>query len=504
MEEKQLLINPVGSPQPKRNSHGAINDDASGSIQHESALKYRARWKSIWVLYMTMFFSSVEFAIVMSSLWPYLKRVDPKVDTNFIGWTNSGFSLCQMIGSFVFGIWCNYLPAMQPLLFSLLLTIAGSLLYGYADSFPNDGLNMILIARLLLGLSAGNSAVCRTVLSESTTLKERTRAFANLAMWQAVGFAFGPAMQVATIPIGDKGLHIGSLKMNLNIYTAPGFLGFVTAVINIIALAIWFRKFEIDIYEGKKPAEIANGKSVKPDRVAVLVATVMFFVFLSVFALNETIMSPLLMDEFGWTNFQTVFYGGIILAVAGVIAVFCFHIVKWLSLIFTERAIIAGGLLTILIGFIVYLPWGHEYPALEISKIIKHGNKTVKEITPGCPQKFEWCTTQPKLYFPQYITAATLVGIGYPIGFLAVNTLYSKILGPRQQGIYMAWISGVGSFARVIGPLLVTHAYVGIGPRWTFFAVDVIVTFSILLLGCTYHRLVPFHEYLVRISNIKV
>ena len=30
------------------------------------------------------------------------------------------------------------------------------------------------------------------------------------------------------------------------------------------------------------------GKSVKPDRVAVLVATVMFFVFLSVFALNET------------------------------------------------------------------------------------------------------------------------------------------------------------------------------------------------------------------------
>ena len=60
-----------------------------------------------------------------------------------------------MIGSFVFGIWCQYLPAMQPLLFSLLLTIAGSLLYGYADSFSNGGLNMILIARLLLGLSAG-------------------------------------------------------------------------------------------------------------------------------------------------------------------------------------------------------------------------------------------------------------------------------------------------------------------------------------------------------------
>ena len=44
----------------------------------------------------------------------------------------------------------------------------------------------------IYNLFSGNSAVCRTVLSESTTLKERTRAFANLAMWQAVGFAFGP------------------------------------------------------------------------------------------------------------------------------------------------------------------------------------------------------------------------------------------------------------------------------------------------------------------------
>ena len=42
-------------------------------------------------------------------------------------------------------------------------------------------------------------------------------------------------------------------------------------------------------------------------------------------------MSPLLMDEFGWTNFHTVFYGGIILAGAGVIAILCFYIVKLLS-----------------------------------------------------------------------------------------------------------------------------------------------------------------------------
>ena len=64
------------------------------------------------------------------------------------------------------------------------------------------------------------------------------------------------AMQVAAIPIGKKGIYIESLKMNLNVYTAPGFLGFITAVINFIALIIWFREFNIDIYEGHKPNEI--------------------------------------------------------------------------------------------------------------------------------------------------------------------------------------------------------------------------------------------------------
>ena len=60
-----------------------------------------------------------------------------------------------MVGSFALGIWCQYFPAMQPLLFSLLLTAVGSLLYGYGMSFGSEGVNVILIARLVLGLSAG-------------------------------------------------------------------------------------------------------------------------------------------------------------------------------------------------------------------------------------------------------------------------------------------------------------------------------------------------------------
>ena len=60
----------------------------------------------------------------------------------------------------------------------------------------------------------------------------------------------------------------------------------------------------------------------------------------------------------------------------------------------------------------------------------------------------------------------------------------------------MGWLVAIGSVAKIVGPLMVTNAYVDIGPRWTFLIVDLMIAFSIVLLGCNYGRLVPFHDYL--------
>eukprot|EP00795_Rhopilema_esculentum_P000122 gene122-9735_t len=205
------------------------------------------------------------------------------------------------------------------------------------------------------------------------------------------------------------------------------------------------------------------------------------------------------MDEFAWTYKETVLYGGILLAVAGVIAILCFHVVKYLSSKYGERAVIAGGFVIILLGFITYIPWGNSYPQLQTEELIKGTNKT--KLTLGCNRKYTWCTTTPRLYFPQFLVAATLVGIGYPIAFLAVNTMYSKILGPRQQGAYMAFISSIGSLARMIGPLAMAQMYSYFGPRWTYLSVNFIITGTILVFSCYYNRLIPFHDY-VRQQNV--
>lgn len=55
-----------------------IFSTSNGSVFIENPLVRRSRWRSIRVMYLTMFLSSVSFSICMSSIWPYLKLVRNK------------------------------------------------------------------------------------------------------------------------------------------------------------------------------------------------------------------------------------------------------------------------------------------------------------------------------------------------------------------------------------------------------------------------------------------
>ena len=57
-------------------------------------------------------------------------------------------------------------------------------------------------------------------------------------------------MQAACMPFGDEGIYVKSLKMHLNIYTAPGYLGIIMALLNLAAVIFFFR--ERKVYGGKE------------------------------------------------------------------------------------------------------------------------------------------------------------------------------------------------------------------------------------------------------------
>lgn len=90
-----------------------------------------------------------------------------------------------------------------------------------------------------------------------------------------------------------------------------------------------------------------------------------------------------------------------------------------------------------------YLLFAHDKRFLDISALtnatVVTGADVLESVTSsfsgggGCPYEYSWCHTMPQLSFWQFLIGATLVGIGYPVTAVILNTLYSKVLGPIPQ-----------------------------------------------------------------------
>ncbi|KAF6306665.1 major facilitator superfamily domain containing 8 [Rhinolophus ferrumequinum] len=430
-----------------------IGDRTPGSREWEiieTEEHYKSRWRSIRILYLTMFLSSVGFSIVIMSIWPYLQKIDQTADASFLGWVIASFSLGQMVASPIFGLWSNYRPRKEPLIVSILISVAANCLYAYVHVPASHNKYYMLVARGLVGFGSGNVAVVRSYIAGATSLQERTNSMANTSACQALGFILGPAS-------AD----------------------------------------EVQVPQGNV------------DQVAVVTTNVLFFVVLFIFALFETIVTPLTMDMYAWTREQAVLYDGIILAALGVEAVIIFMGIKLLSKKIGERAILLGGLIVVWLGFFILLPWGNQFPKIQWEDLHNNSipNTTFGEMiitlwrSPradhneepiGCPAEQAWCLYTPMIHLAQFLTSAVLIGIGYPACNVMSYTLYSKILGPKPQGVYMGWLTASGSAARILGPVFISQVYTSWGPRWAFSLVCGIVVLTITLLGVVYKRLIAF------------
>ncbi|XP_030047606.1 major facilitator superfamily domain-containing protein 8 [Microcaecilia unicolor] len=487
----------------------------------ETIEQHRRRWWSIRVMYLTMFLSSISFSIVITSIWPYLQKIDQTADASFLGWIIASYSLGQMVASPLFGLWSNYRPRREPLLASISLSVAASCLYSYVHVPASHNKYYMLLARTLLGIGAGNVAVVRSYVAGATSLSERTSAMANVSAFQALGFILGPAFQACFTLIGEKGVTLAVVNLQLNMYTAPALLGVLLGILNIILIVAKYREYRVDelgrLYKSinvqdEDSDDLVQDAQGSIDQVAVVATNILFFVILFAFAIFETIAAPLTMDMYAWTRTQAVFYNGIILAAVGVESVMVFLAVKILSKKVGERPVLLGGLLIVFVGFFILLPWGKQLPKiqwadlknssvpkplhtiydpdLQVTTTKLPSNHTVEPT--GCPVEQSWCLYTPVIYLAQYLTADILVGLGYPLGHVMSYTLYSKILGPKPQGVYMGWLTASGSGARTLGPVFVSQIYTHLGPRWAFGLICGIILLATALLGAVYKRLIPF------------
>ncbi|XP_054457334.1 major facilitator superfamily domain-containing protein 8 [Anoplopoma fimbria] len=489
-----------------------LRDDASSDDSQDAQDEhYESRWRSIRVMYFTMFLSSVGFTIVITSLWPYLQKIDDSANATFLGWVVAAYSLGQMLASPIFGLWSNYRPRREPLVCSIIINLSANIYYAYAYLPRTNNKFHLLMSRALVGFGAGNVAVARSYVAGATSLKERTSAMANMSACQALGFILGPALQAGLSFIGEQGVTVEAIDLQLNMYTAPALLATAFGFINILLVVLVLREHTVDDhgrhirainYTSEDRDETSEETEETIDQVAVLSSNVLFFIVMFIFAVFETIAAPLSMDMFAWTRKEAVLYNGIIICCIGFESIFVFIVVKVASKRVGDRPLLLAGLAIIFCGFFILLPWGNQYPKIQwadlknnslvslMSKAAAASNNSMEPT--GCPYEQTWCQYTPAIYLAQYITSAILIGVGYPACNVMSYTLYSKILGPKPQGVYMGWLTASGSGARTVAPIFVSQVYTLLGPRWAFSLICGLVLVAIILLSSIYHRLIAF------------
>lgn len=468
-----------------------------------------------------MFLSSVGFTIVITSLWPYLQKIDVSANASFLGWVVAAYSLGQMLASPLFGLWSNYRPSREPLVCSIFINVAANIYYSYVYLPTTENKFHMLMARAFVGFGAGNVAVVRSYVAGATSLKERTSAMANMSACQALGFILGPALQAGLSFVGEKGFSVDIIDLQFNMYTAPALLAAFFGVINILLVFLVLREHRVDDhgrhiqainYVSEERVDVSLDTVETIDNIAILISNILFFIIMFIFAVFETISTPLSMDMFSWTRKDAVLYNGIIISCIGFESILVFIIVKIVSQSIGDRPVLLAGLAIIFCGFFILLPWGNHYPVIQWADLKNNSIITETfastpasnhsfEPTPasnhsfeptGCPAEQTWCQYIPAIHLAQYITSDILIGAGYPACNVMSYTLYSKMIGPKPQGVYMGWLTASGSGARILGPVFVSQVYTNMGPRWAFSFICGMVLGAIIVLGSLYHRLIPF------------
>lgn len=505
-----------------RAENGEKKDEEAILVETLKAAK-RRRWISIYIMYFTMFLSSITFSIAISAIYPYLLEINPGATATFLGGVVAAYSLGQLIASPFFGFWSDRRPTREPLMVSLLINLLFNVLYAYAGAFPPKVAGyVLLISRFFVGFGAGNAATTRAYVSYATTISERTSAMASISAAQALGFIVGPALGLAFVPLGSNGFSIRAIKFIFNIYTGPGYLNAVLGVINIVMLffiqnikagSLPETNMVVNADNEKKMVKITAENEISTslrepapyDRLAVTITLFLCFVVFFVFTVYETIVSPLSLDEFAWSKNNAVLYNNIMFAVMAIISVSTFIGIKIgnSKKLFDERVLFMCGLIVISFSFFVLIPMGSDPLRVTPSGIDAYLNNSAYNFSDfnisayhelvGChyPEQ-SWCVNQNKVYLFQYIISLVLMAIGYSAANAMCYSIFSKIMGHFPQGTMTGWLNASGSLARTLGPIFVTFLYYQTGPLITFPVVVGLMAISIVIVLMSCSRLVPY------------
>src|SRR5213594_3726977 len=350
----------------------------------------------------------------------------------------AAFTVAQLLSAPMWGRFSDRVGRRPTLLIALGASAIAYLIFGFAHS-----LFVLFLSRIVQGAGGGTVGVIQAYVADSTDPKDRARALGWLSATTNLGVALGPVLGSLAIAIGKRDIIPGHASLQMG-HAAPGIMAAGLCLLNMIFAWRYLsesRDATVHATSGEAPRKsrqaawyIISHSSEPSSRLIWIYA-----IAIGAFQGSFSVLALFLNARFQVTE-QTI---GYFFMYTGAISVFARvlllgRMVDWLG----EAKLSRLGLVLLAAG-VVGMPLSRNLWMLAV--------------------------------------AVALIPLGTAFTFPCVTALLSRVINPRERGLYMGMQQTYGGVARIIAPLFYGWAFDTLGVSSPYFFSSAIIATTIFL-----------------------
>lgn len=365
-----------------------------------------------------------------------------------VGLLVSSFSLAQLLSAPLWGRFSDRYGRRPALLVGLGASAVAYAIFSYADHAGS--LTLLFLSRLVQGAGGGTVGVIQAYVADATEPKDRAKSLGWLSAATNLGVTIGPVL--------------GSMSLAAFGRAAPGLFAAALCLVNMAFAWAYLR--ESRVHERDEPGA---APAIRPREAMLRVVTHpgeaaprliwIYAIGMGAFQGFTVVLALFLAQRFGVTE-KTI---GWIFAWNGAISVFTRALVLGRAVDrFGEARLsrIGQGLLT---AGLLLLPLTWRVGG-SVSVPLPGGGVEVG------------------LKFVALALVVALVPLGTAFTFPCVSAMLSRVIRPRERGVYMGVQQSFGGAARVLSPIWAGWAFDRLGTPYPFWTSAVLV-FGTIFLG---------------------
>src|SRR5882757_7553529 len=350
----------------------------------------------------------------------------------------AAFTVAQLLSAPMWGRFSDRVGRRPTLLIALGASAIAYLIFGFAHS-----LIVLFLSRMVQGAGGGTVGVIQAYVADSTDPKDRARALGWLSATTNLGVALGPVLGSFALALGKRDLVPGPATLQMG-RAAPGIMAAGLCVLNMIFAWRY-------LTESRDFSEQPQADEVRPTSRQAIWRVIshssepasrliwIYAISIGAFQGSFSVLALFLNARFQVTE-QTI---GYFFMYVGAISVFARVLVLGRMVDWLGEANLSRLGLVLLAGGVVGMPLSRNLGMLAI--------------------------------------AVALLPLGTAFTFPCVTALLSRVIQPRERGLYMGMQQTYGGVSRIIAPLFFGWAFDHLGVSSPYFFSSAIILATILL-----------------------